>query len=287
MKNNWQTKKYGNYINNFVELLKLNNQKIFSILVFSLIILHGLFDSLFKIDNTTVLFVIILILLPYIHLIKKIKFGDFEAEITQKEVNKIEKMADEIPEKKDKEIKTEIVEQLNELVEYDPNLALAKARIEIERKIKMLDSIYLKNKSKSYNLRNLINELVRNKIIDQNLGALLNDVITVANRSIHGDDVSKKNAVKLISIAGKAIQELDYVVIDNVHKDETKEIIDQKKVDDYMEGHYILKTIIPYVKNPEIKTYKLNQIELDAFLEGYDEYAEFMISLEKEKNYEN
>ena len=35
-----------------------------------------------------------------------------------------------------------------------------------------------------------------------------------------------------------------------------------------------------------MKTYKLNQKELDTFLEGYDEYAEFMISLEREKNYE-
>ena len=253
MKNNWQIKKLGDYKNNLIGFLKLNNQNIFSLLILSLIILHGLFDSLFKIDNTTVLFVIILILLPYIHLIKKIKYGDFEAEIAQ-EVNELEKMANEIPEKKDKEIKTEIVEQLNNLVEYDPNLALAKARIEIERKIKILDSIYLKNQSKHRNLRNLINELVKNKIIDQNLGALLSDVIAVANRSIHGDDVSKENAVKLISIAGKAIQELDYIVSCNIHKNETKEIIDQKKVSDYMEGHYILKTIVPYVKKPEIKS---------------------------------
>lgn len=279
MQENWQTK-IVNYIKSF---LKTSNQKISGAFIISLIILHGLFDGLFKIDNTTVLFVIILILLPYLHLIRKIKYGDFEAEITQKEVSAIKKKADEIPEKKDKEIKTEIIEQLNELVEYDHNLALAKARIEIERKIKILDSIYLKNQSKFYNLRNLVNELVKNKIIDQNLGALLNDVIAVANRSIHGDDISKENAVKLVSIASKAIQELDYVVRDNVHKNETQEIIDWKRVNNYQDGYYILKTIVPYVKNPEMKTYKLNQAELDTFFEGYDEYAEFIIGLEKEK----
>lgn len=283
MKIDWQTKKFNDYINNFSRFLKIDSRKIFSVLLVSLIISHGLFDSSFKIDNVTVLFVIILILLPYFHLIRKIKYGDFEAEITQKEVSAIEKKADEIPENKNEKIKTEIVEQLNDLVEYDPNLALAKARIEIERKVNALANVYLKKQPRPYGLRSLVRELRENKIIDQNLGALLNDVVAVANRSIHGQDISKENAVKLISIAGKVIYELDLVVINNALKNETKEIIDWKQAKEYMDGRYILKTIIPLVKNPEMKTYKLNQVELDAFIEGYDEYAEFMISLEKEK----
>lgn len=277
MKYNWQTKKFSNYLN------KMTKQKILFTLVLFLIILHGLFDDSFKIDNTTVLFVIILILLPYFHLIKKIKYGDFEAEITQEEVNAIKKKADEIPENKDEKIKTETIEQLNELVEYDPNLALVKARIEIERKIKTLANIYLKNQSKFFSLKNLVNELRENKIIDQKLGVLLNDVIAVVNKSIHGQDVSKENAIKLISIASKVIQQLDYIIIDNSLKNGTSEIIQKKQYEDYANSYYILKTVVPLVKNPEMKTYKLNQAELDAFLEGYDEYAEFMISLEKEK----
>lgn len=268
-------------MNNFFKVL--NNQKFFSVLIFFLIIMHGLFASSFKIDNITVLFVIILILLPYVHLIRKIKYGDFEAEITQKEVNSIEKMADEIPKKKDDKIKIEIMGQLDELVAHDTDLALAKARIDIEKKIKILANIYLKKQSKYCGLRNLIIELRENKIIDQNIEALLIDIVAVANRAIHGDEISSKSAVKLINVAGKVIQELDYIVIDRVFKKQTKEIIDQKIVNGYLEGNYILKTIVPYVKNPEIRTYKLNQAELNAFFEGYDEYAESIISLEEEK----
>lgn len=281
--NDWLIKNFTYYKNNIIQFLKGNNQRIIGILILSLIILHGLFDSSFKVDTTTVLFVIILILLPYFHLIKKIKYGDFEAEITQKEVSAIEKIADEIPENKNEKTKIEIIEQLNDLVEYDPNLALAKARIEIERKINILANIYLKKKSKFYSLGSLVNELIENKIIDQKLGVLLKDVIAVANRSIHGQDVSMKNAIKLIGVAGKVIQQLDYVVIDNALKNGTSEIIQKKQCENYASSRYILKTVVPYVKNPLIKTYKINQAELDAFLEGYDEYAEFMISLEKEK----
>jgi len=265
MKTNWQTKKY------------------YFILLIILIILHGSFDDFFKVDSTTVLLVIILILLPFFHLIKKIKYGDFEAEITQKDVSEIEEKIKNIPQKEDKKIKTELANHLEELVESDPSLALAKVRIELERKIKILADVYLKNKLKFNSLKNSVHELAKKEIIDKNLELLLCDIINVANRSIHGEDISKRNAIKLINIAEKIIQELDYVIIDNIFKNETKEIIDQKKVDNYMNGLYILKTIVPLVKDPEMKTYKLNQAELDAFLEGYDEYAETIISLEKDK----
>lgn len=42
-----------------------------------------------------------------------------------------------------------------------------------------------------------------------------------------------------------------------------------------------LTTVVPYVDNPEQRVYVLNQDELDAFLEGYSEFAEFMVRLEK------
>jgi HEPN domain-containing protein len=274
-------------MNRLIKFLKVNNQKIFFVLILfvilSLIVLHGRFDDSFKVDNTTVLFIIILVLLPYFHLIRKIKFGDFEAEITPDEVSAIEKMADEIPEKKDEKMKTEIMGYLNELAEYDPNLALAKARIEIEKKIKALANVYLKSPPRFPGLKSLMAELRKNGIINQALEALLNDIIVVANRAIHGEDVSKENAAKLVSVASKVIQELDYVVNEQVFKNETVEAIQEKEVEDYMKSYYILKTIIPYVKNPEMRTYKINQAELNAFLEGYDEYAEFIVGLEKEK----
>jgi len=39
-------------------------------------------------------------------------------------------------------------------------------------------------------------------------------------------------------------------------------------------------TIVPYVENPQRRVYLLTQEELDAFFEGYSEFAEFAISLE-------
>jgi len=256
----------------------------FVIIIVALIFLHGLSDNFFKIDNTTVLLLIIIVLLPYIPSIKKIKYGNFEAEITPEEIRKIEKKAEKIPEKKQKKVTSGKTNILKNLVETEPALALAKARIEIEKRIRSLAQIYLKEKMPSnFSLTGLVRDLSENDVIEEPLEALLIDVITVANRAIHGEYVSKEDAVRLVNIADKVIEELEYVVINHALKSGKVKTINHNEVEKYVESEYILKTIVPYVRKPEMRTYYLNQTELDAFLEGYYETAEYIVSVERKK----
>lgn len=44
---------------------------------------------------------------------------------------------------------------------------------------------------------------------------------------------------------------------------------------------YQVITVIPLVENPVRNVRILDQEGLDVFLEGYDEYGEFLISIEK------
>lgn len=267
----YPTKKLGSHL-----------YELFSVLVIVLLLAHGIFDDIFRIDNTTILLLVILILLPYLPLIKKIKFGDFEAEISSEEIKNIEVQSQNIPKSEDKKIKSNKVEELIEVAQSDHILALAKARIEIETRVRSLGEIYLKlETANSLNLRRAIAELSSAGLLEQSLVALLNDIVAVANRAIHGEYVSEQNAMKLVELAGKAISELDNVVIGRAMKSVSVEVITPGKVEDLREGHYTLKTVVPYVKNPEIRTYHLNQSELDAFLERYDEVAEFIVSLER------
>ena len=241
-------------------------------------------ENLFKIDNTTVLLLILIILLPYIPLIKKIKFGSFEAEITPEEIRKIEKKADKIPEKKQKKVTSEKVSILKDLVKTDPPLALAKARIEIEKRIRSLAQIYMKDKmSGSTGLTGLIRDLSEIDIIDEQLEVLSIDVVTVANRAIHGEFVSKEDAVRLVDIANRVIEELEYVVINNALKSGKVKTISKDDAEEYIESEYTVKTVIPYVRKPEMRTYHLNQVELDAFLEGYYDTSEYIVSVERKK----
>ena len=42
---------------------------------------------------------------------------------------------------------------------------------------------------------------------------------------------------------------------------------------------YEVSTIIPYVPNPEMQHYRMSKMELDDFLDEYNETAEFVIAI--------
>jgi len=57
--------------------------------------------------------------------------------------------------------------------------------------------------------------------------------------------------------------------------------IGSDEVDIYLSSRYRVTTIIPFKENPIMNIYLLNKEELNDFLEGYDQYAEFLISVEQ------
>lgn len=255
------------------------------IVLLSLIIIHGLFDDIFKIDTVSVLLLAMLILSPYLSLIKKIKFGDFEAEISNDEVKNIEKQVQKIPNSQHSDVMSNKTEELIEIAESDHVLALAKVRIEIERRVRFLGEIYLKNKPAGFfNLSKIIRELLSEGFLENPLATLLNNIISVGNRAIHGELVSKESAMNLVESSIRAISELDNVVINQALKTVNVKQVTANEVNSLRDGDYVLKTIVPYVEKPEMRTYHLNQTELDVYLEGYDNTGEFIISLDKKQS---
>jgi hypothetical protein len=53
------------------------------------------------------------------------------------------------------------------------------------------------------------------------------------------------------------------------------------EVDVYISSKYRVTTIIPFKENPVMNVYLLTKEELNDFLEGYDQYAEFLVSIEQ------
>lgn len=61
----------------------------------------------------------------------------------------------------------------------------------------------------------------------------------------------------------------------------SSEKITIQKRDEYFDAKYLVKTVIPHTKEPVMNTYIFSQGDLDSFLGGYGEFAEFIISIEK------
>lgn len=57
--------------------------------------------------------------------------------------------------------------------------------------------------------------------------------------------------------------------------------IGSDEVDVYVSSKYRVTTIIPFKENPVMNVYLLTKEELNDFLEGYDQYAEFLVSVEQ------
>lgn len=57
--------------------------------------------------------------------------------------------------------------------------------------------------------------------------------------------------------------------------------IGSDEFDVYISSKYRVTTIIPFKENPVMNVYLLTKEELNDFLEGYDQYAEFLVSVEQ------
>ena len=57
--------------------------------------------------------------------------------------------------------------------------------------------------------------------------------------------------------------------------------IGSDEVDIYLSSRYRVTTIIPFKENPIMNIYLFTKEELNDFLEGYDQYSEFLISVEQ------
>jgi hypothetical protein len=55
--------------------------------------------------------------------------------------------------------------------------------------------------------------------------------------------------------------------------------VGQDDIEKYRNAHYRITTLVPLVNDPIKNVYVVDQEELDEFLEGYNEYAEFIIEV--------
>jgi hypothetical protein len=53
------------------------------------------------------------------------------------------------------------------------------------------------------------------------------------------------------------------------------------EVDIYMSSKYRVTTIIPFKENSVMNVYLFTREEFNDFLDGYDQYAEFLVSVEQ------
>ena len=258
-------------------------QVIAAVVTIFLLVSHILKWDAIQVDSTTLALVGLLLLIPLADLIRKIKFWEFEAEIGRDEVAKAQaKVATELTPSTEEELDVS-EKEVRQLLRTDPRLAMAKVRIELEEALKRL---YLATTESEPDLRKmslsrLADALVQREVLTGPLASSVRDVIALANRAVHGERVESDAAEELAILGVRLVHEIQQAYLEHVLNPVEKDVITTAEVNRYRSARYRVTTIVPLVENPTKNVYVFDQDALESFLEGYEEYAEFVVAVEQ------
>jgi hypothetical protein len=240
-----------------------------------------------RVDTTALWLVGLLVATPLLEVIRKIKVGDFEAEIAPAEIAEAKaRVVAALPppanEMSAADSSSETEELAYRLLEEDPRLALARLRIQIEES---LIQLYRSNLGKELDRRRLpltkvLAELVKEGGVSSGLVSGIQSVVALANRAVHGERISKESARQIIEIGLPLVEEIRDEYLQRLSRPRESNPVSSVEVERFAAQLYRVETIVPLVDRPVRNCYVLDQEDLAAWLRGYEEHAEFIIRLE-------
>lgn len=257
-------------------------------IAFTLLVIHLLEWERIAVDSTTLILLAILLISPFIEQVRRIRVGEFEAEIAPTEVKKVVLEAErrlgteETEEAVRPEVRT-VRDDIMDLLDKDRVLALAKLRMELERVLNRLyaSSMPDANQRRQPGLNRLVSALVQAEVLPSQLSVPLREMVYLCNRAIHGEYVRPDDARSIVDMGIQVFEHIASIVEEFTVKPIETKPISPSEVQAYMDTKYRVTTIVPLVDNPIRNVRILDQEGLDRLLEGYNEYAEFLVSIEK------
>lgn len=256
----------------------------------AMLVCHSLGVRQIAVDNTSLILLTVMLLSPFVASIRKVKIGEFEAEIQPDEVSRVARQAEKsLPIKPagDAPLREtdDAATAIRSLVETDPVVALAKLRIEIEARLRRIENRIdpaAAKRNRPTPLASIIRKLASQEVFEADLGESIRDVVSICNRAIHGEDIRNVDARQIIDTGTELLEVLDLAVRQYASNNPVEvEVITPQERDKLSTSIYRLTTIVPLVENPKRHLYQMTQEELNDYFDGYSEFAEFVIGLER------
>jgi hypothetical protein len=253
-----------------------------------LLVAHSFDLATVKVDSNSILLLVLMLISPFIAAVRKIKFGDFEAEIDPKEVQKVKEAAEAAQSETPPENVPEIHRTANDIREIsktDPVLGLAKLRIELEkvlRKVSRSIDRPTSDPGRPLSLGSLVHRLSSQEVIPSELAGPLREVISIANRAVHGESIASDDAEEIVEVGTSLLVTLYWHTAQLLHGHVLEETpISPDELRRYETARYRLTTVVPVVGEPRRVVRGVSQEQLDEYLEGYYEFAEFVVGVEE------
>lgn len=245
---------------------------------------HALRWDRIRVDWITLALIGILVAIPLLESVRRIKIGQIEAEIDPREVAEVRAItAEEIgPTEDDPGPEPELYASILDLVHQEAPLGLAKLRIELEQLLKSLYSLAEPELAgRRLSSKRLIEGVISEGVIPAEWGAPLREVLSLSGRALHGEFIRPEDAEDLAMAGVRLLGELRDVYNEKIASPLEIHTIDGKAVEGLRSARYRVTTVLPDDDQPEMRTYALSREALDDFLDGYDDRAEFLVTIER------
>ncbi|HEU4386564.1 MAG TPA: hypothetical protein VFV34_02120 [Blastocatellia bacterium] len=200
-----------------------------------LLVAHVIKWDRIRVDGVALALLGFLLVIPLVELIRKIKLGEFEAEIGKEEIAKAQaKVATDLPPAPDIPSTTS-EEQIEQLLRQDPRLALAKVRIDLEETVKRLYARTVDPEPdwRRLSLGRMVDGLTKREVVSGQMAGGLRDVITLANRAVHGEYVETSAAQDLAGLGTRLAAELQHLYMERALRPVEKVVIPPEEADRY------------------------------------------------------
>lgn len=175
-----------------------------------LIVVHGFWSDVFKVDGFTILILFILSIPFVAQYLRKAKFpgAEFEFKEEIRETKKLVQLSVEQAEKAESAGEAKILpfetfrlSAVRELLDSDPVLALAALRIEIEKKLRSAADFLDLSMRDKLSIFKLIEAVSRKELLSFEQITALRKIVDMCNKAIHGSLISREEARKIIDLA--------------------------------------------------------------------------------------
>jgi hypothetical protein len=162
------------------------------------------------VDTTSLGLLALLLILPLAPYITKLRAAGVEAEIGRQDLRDLRKLATDLPGTPDSAALSSADElEVIELTKRDPQLGLAKLRMDIEKEVRRIYGQRIpKPARRGLSLGPMTRELVQQDALPPEIAAPLQDVSALANRAIHGEYVAQDSAEEIAQIGVRVLEAL-------------------------------------------------------------------------------
>lgn len=175
----------------------------------ALILVHGFWADIFAVDIITILILFVLYIPFVAKYLKKAKFPGAEFEFKD-EIQETRELVKSVKQKEKAKIADEMkispfdrfrLRAVREQFYTDHVLALAALRIEIERKLRLLIEPLDIAKRDTWSISRIIDALKKNEVLSSEKISVLQKIVNMCNKAVHGEPVSKGEANQIMDLA--------------------------------------------------------------------------------------